>query len=92
MPEVTVTVPGLLARFTDGRRTLPLRAETLEGCVDRLVESYPAIESHLFDGAGDLRPHLRLFLNGTGVEFGGGADVDLDDGDEVLVLQAVSGG
>lgn len=90
--EVTVTVPGLLARFTDERQTFALRAETLDECLDRLIESYPAIEPHLFDGAGDLRPHVRLFHNGTGVELGEAASVGLDDGDEVLVLQAVSGG
>ena len=93
MPDVTVTVPGLLTRFTDGQRTVPVRADTLEACIDRLVDSYPALESHLFDGRDRLRTHLQLYHNGSGVEWDeDGRALELDDGDEVLVLQAVSGG
>lgn len=92
MPDVTLTLPGLLARFADERRTVMLRADTLGECVDRLVETYPALEPHLVDGDGDLRTHLRLFHNGTGVEWENREAIDLAVGDEVLVLQAVSGG
>ena len=92
MADVRVTVPGLLARFTDGRQSFPVHAETLEECVERLIESHPAIEPHLLDGTGDLRPHLRLFHNGAAVELAGDASLELADGDEVLVFQAVSGG
>lgn len=91
-PTVTVTVPGLLARFTDGRRTVPLRAGTLGECLDGLIESYPAIEPHLFDGEGRLRAHLKLFHDGHGVEWDERGSVEVVDGDEVLLLQAVSGG
>lgn len=89
---VTVTVPGLLARFTDDRRTLALRAGTLKEGVDRLVESYPGLRPHLFDESGGFRPHVELYHNGTGVDWPEAATVELDDGDEVLLLQAVSGG
>ena len=92
MPEVTVTVPGLLTRFTGERRNVTVRADTLDGAVDRLVESYPALEPHLFDGRGRLRPHLKLFHDGRGVDWDERGSVGLEDGDEVLVLQAVSGG
>lgn len=92
MPEVTVTVPGLLARFTDGRRTVRVGADTLAEAVDRLIEAHPAIEPHLVDGAGGLRTHVGLYHNGRSVEWDDRGSVELDDGDEVLLLQAVSGG
>jgi len=92
MPDVTVTVPGLLTRFTDGQREVPVTADTLRRAVDRLVETHPALEPHLFDDPDGLRAHVQLFHNGSGVAWGDGDAVELDDGDEVLVLQAVSGG
>lgn len=92
MPDVTVTVPGLLARFTDGGRTVALRADTLEGCLDRLLVTYPAIEPHLVDGMGRLRPHLRLVHNGRSVEPSDDRAIELAPGDEVVVIQAISGG
>jgi len=92
MPDVTVTLPGLLAPFVDDGRTVRVEADTLGDAVDRLVDSHPALEPHLFDGDGGLRTHLRLYRNGAGVEWTDADDVGLAEGDEVLVLQAVSGG
>lgn len=92
MPRVTVTVPGLLARFTGGDRTVRLRADTVEECLDQLVATHPEIEPHLFDGAGRHRPHLRIVHDGTAVDPRDGSTVELAAGDEVTVLQAVSGG
>lgn len=90
-PEATVRVPGLLARYTDGQPCVAVRAGSVAGAVNRLLEAYPALEPHLLD-AGGLRPHLKLFLNGTEVDDRAADEVVLADGDEVVVLQAVSGG
>lgn len=92
MATVPVTVPGLLARFTGDRRTVEVEAATVRGAVDALVAAYPALAPHLFAADGELRPYLRLYRDGVGVARGDGYAVRLDDGDEVLVLQAVSGG
>lgn len=92
MPEITVRVPGLLARFTDGNRTTSVRADTLSACLDRLVETHPEIEPHLFDGRGRLRTHLRIFVDDRRVAFADGETVDLEEGATVTILQAVSGG
>lgn len=91
-PAVAVRVPGLLARFTGSRRTVEVRAETVAESVDRLLAAYPALEPHLLDGRGRLRPHVKLFHRGSEVAWSEGTDVALAAGDEVVVLQAVSGG
>lgn len=90
-PEVTVRLPGLLDRFTGGRRAVAVRAATVAECVDRLLEAEPALRPHLRDDRGRLRPHLRLLHGGTDVT-DRPDDVALAEGDEVVVLQAVSGG
>lgn len=91
-PEVTVRIPGLLSRFTDGQQTVSLRSATVAGSLDRLLEMYPALEPHVRDGQGELRHHLKLFHDGTEVSERDGADIALTAGDEIVVLQAVSGG
>ena len=98
MAAVTVRLPGLLARFADDEAAVAVSAATVGECLDRLVERYPALAPHLFEAGRRRREHLRLFHNGEpldppgGVEPGAGDERALEDGDEVLVLQAVSGG
>lgn len=91
-PEIAVHVPGLLARFTDGEPTVDVRAPTVAAAVDALLETHPALEPHLHDGRGALRAHLLLVHEGAAVAWDEAAEVDLKAGDEVAVLQAVSGG
>lgn len=91
-PEISVRVPGLLTRFTGGQRDITVRAATVAESVDRLLETYPALRPHLLDARGQFRPHVKLFHGGTEVTEADGADIALADGDEVVVLQAVSGG
>ena len=92
MPAVTVRIPGLLARFTDGRHDVSVDADTVASAVDGLLEEHPPLEPHLFDEAGQLREHLRLFHEGSSIEWQRSSAVRLAAGDEVIVLQAVSGG
>lgn len=90
-PTVTVRLPGLLSRFTGGNHRVTVHAETVASCVDALLECYPTLEPHLHDDE-DLRAHLELFHNGQAVAADAADEVALEDGDEVVVLQAVSGG
>lgn len=92
MPAVTVRLPGLLSRFVDGERTVQIDADTVEGALDRLCETYPAIGPHLFERGRHLRSHLTVFHEGSKITPFEGDPVRLAAGDEVIVLQAVSGG
>lgn len=89
---ITVTIPGLLTRFTDGRRVLEIDGDTLTEVVERMVAKYPALEPHLFAGAGQLRAHLVICHNGRPVEWSADSPVELQSDDEIVILQAVSGG
>lgn len=91
-PAVAVRVPGLLTRFTGGQSPVTVRANTVAGCVEALLETYPALEPHLLERRGELRPHVQLFHNGAGVERLATATGTVEPGDEIVVLQAVSGG
>jgi molybdopterin converting factor small subunit len=92
MPEVTVVLPGLLGRFTDGTRSVEVEGETVEAAVDALLGRYPALEPHLFTKTGRIRPHVRLLVNGRVHPGDDVPERSLEPGDEVAFVQAVSGG
>lgn len=52
---------------------------------------YESLESLLFDGDGDLRPHVTVALDGDPLREDRG-DVPLSDGDTLVLSPGVSGG
>ena len=89
---IEVTVPGLLADCTGGRRQFPLAAVTLADALQRLLEEYPRLRPHLYDETMQLRRHLVVFYNDDNLATIVDRHVPLRAGDRLLVLQAVSGG
>ena len=63
--RIEVSVPGLLAEFTGGKRRVPIEADTVSGALAELLRCHPGLRPHLYDEAMRLRPHVLVFLNGT---------------------------
>jgi len=58
-----------------------------------LVQRYPALKPHLFDEAGNLRPHVHVFVNGHDVNvLPAKLDTHLTPGDQVDIFPPVGGG
>jgi len=75
-----------------GRRELPLEAETLGAAFASIKAELPGLAVHLFDESGGLREHVNVFHRGRSSRWDDPDAIALADGDEILVLQAVSGG
>lgn len=92
MATVQVRLPGVLAQILSGTKQMEVRADTLQGALDRLLSDYPALKVHLYDEAGLLRPHVNLFYNDTNTRRLSSLATKVQDGDTLTVMQAVSGG
>ncbi len=90
MARATVTLPRLLEPAIGAVRRVEVEGETLAALVDDLLRQHPTLGVHLFDEARRLRPHVLCFHNGNLDR--DLADAPVADGDQVLFLQAVSGG
>ena len=85
---VEVLIPGALKSYT---RDTNVQAEgaTLDALFDDLDRRYPGLRFRVVDEQGQLRPNMRLFVNGLGTRDMGHA---LKPGDYVAVVLALSGG
>jgi adenylyltransferase/sulfurtransferase len=90
--EIAVTVPGLLRDCTRGQTSFTITGTTLDEALRRMQETYPLLRIHLYDEAGQLRPHVLIFYNAENIAWLERLDVPLGAGDQIDVLQAVSGG
>lgn len=92
MARVRFSVPSLLAAFTGGERSFEVEARTLDGALQAAVERYPMLSRHLWDEDGRQRRHVNLFYNDQALRWMADLAFPVEDGDEVVILQAVSGG
>jgi sulfur-carrier protein len=90
--EVSVNLPGLLRDSVGGNRCITVMGTTLREALRDMQERYPRLRVHLYDEQGQTRPHVLIYYNSDNVAWLETLDVPLQPGDQVHVLQAVSGG
>jgi len=83
-----VIVPSPLVSYTR-EREVEASGRTLAEVVADLDRRYPGLRFRMIDEQDRLRPHVRLFVNG---EQARDLATALGPGDEVQIVQALSGG
>ena len=84
-----VGIPSVLRSYTSGAATVEASGTTVAAVLFDLDSRYPGIRFRMVNEADALRPHMRVFVNRESI-------VDLGRPlaatDEVVILQALSGG
>ncbi|HEY2446922.1 MAG TPA: MoaD/ThiS family protein [Rhizomicrobium sp.] len=83
-----VLIPGPLRSYTDARE-VEAQGDTLGALLADIDRQYPGLRFRIIDEQDRLRPHMRFFVNGAQVF---DASQSLLPGDEVQIVQALSGG
>lgn len=87
-----VHLPSLLRDSAGGRDEIHATGATLAEALDGLLTENPLLRIHLYDDRGRQRPHVLIYFNGESIRELESLDVPLREGDQVTVIQAVSGG
>lgn len=90
MPRMTLTVPRMLAAFCGGHTRLPVNGADVRSALEDAIARHPLLRTHVLNERGEVREHVHLFLNETDVREDLSAATR--EGDEIYVLQAMSGG
>ena len=83
-----VLIPSALQSYTQGAWA-EAEGATLEALLQDLDRRHPGIRFRMVDEQGQLRPHMRVFVNGQGVRDTG---FPMRPEDAVAIVQALSGG
>ena len=92
MASVSVRITQLLADIAGTGRTITVESTTAAEALETVCVQVPALHIHVFDDDGNVRRHVNIFVRGEIVKGPGSLDVAVADGDEIAVVQAVSGG
>jgi molybdopterin synthase sulfur carrier subunit len=90
--SVTVHLPNVLAKLTDGQRTVEATGTTVGDLVTELSQRFPALEARLRDEHGEPYEFVAFYLNDEDIRLNGGFDSAVRDGDELVIVPSVAGG
>jgi molybdopterin converting factor small subunit len=85
-------IPTPLRPYTDGNSELELQGSTVAEAMEQLIELYPALKPHLYNGTGELRPFVNLFLNEENIKELQGLDTPLGEADRLMLIPSIAGG
>ena len=86
---MNVVIPPALRDYTGGQAQVVASGARLADLFADLERCYPGMRFRMVDEQDALRPHIRVFINGAAVR---GLDTPLRATDEVMIVQALSGG
>jgi molybdopterin converting factor small subunit len=90
-PSVTVVLPRMLADVL-GEGRVRVQGRTVAEAMEAAYARLPALRHHLCDESGAFRTHVLCVHNGVSTRRSGGLTGRVKDGDEIVILQAISGG
>jgi molybdopterin converting factor small subunit len=84
-----VLIPTPLRSYTGGAASVEASGRSVRELLVDLDRRFPGIRFRMIDEQDAIRPHMRVFVN---AEQTLSLDAPLTEGDEVQILQALSGG
>lgn len=91
---LTFNIAGFLTDFTSGQSEISINssAATLGEALNELWQLHLGLRDRVINEQGQLRPHVNIFLNGENIRRKQMLTTVLEDGSEITILPAVSGG
>lgn len=88
----SIRVPSALRSFTNGQADVETTARTVREALAELDRRHPGIAARVLDGAGEVKPFIRIFVGSEDIGALAGLDTELAERDEVAIVPAIAGG
>lgn len=93
MTEVNVVFSHALVSSTNNQREIQAEGNSLGEVLEDLTKRYgDPFKKKLFDSDGRTKRFINVYVNGKDMRFLEGLETKLKNGDEILIIPAVSGG
>ena len=84
-----VRIPTPLRSYTSEQKEVTCAGSTVAEVLADLEQQFPGIRWRMVDERGQLRTHMKIFVNLDAIR---DLDTPLAETDEVTIMQALSGG
>jgi len=90
--SISIHIPTPLRPYTNAQPSVELSADTVQVALEALIQSYPALQKHLFDARGRLRSFVNIYLGDEDIRQMDGLNTLLEEGDELTLVPSIAGG
>ena len=88
----TLKIPTPLRQYTNGQAEVAVNGSNVSAAMRNLVEQFPALEQHLYNGDGEMRAFVNLFLGEDNTRDLQGLETPLSEGDTLRIIPSIAGG
>ena len=88
----TLRIPTQLRPLTGGAGEVTVDGSTVGEALKALDAAHPGFAERLFDGDGNLRRFVNVFVADEDIRFLDGLETPVDDATTVSIIPAVAGG
>ena len=85
-------IPTPLRSYTNGQAEVPVAGANVAEAMGDLMEKFPTLKPHLYNGDGRLRPFVNLFVGENNVNDLQGLETPLAEDERVLLIPSIAGG
>ena len=90
--HTTIRIPTPLRTYTGGQAEVPVQGATVEQALNHLITLYPSLRPHLFNGEGQLRAFVNLFVNDENIKDLQGVHTPIKENDQLMLIPSIAGG
>ncbi|MFN2274412.1 MAG: MoaD/ThiS family protein [Anaerolineales bacterium] len=90
MPVLKIPTP--LRYYTEGQAEVSIEGADVGAAMRDLVRQHPALEQHLYNGSGELRAFVNLFLGEHNIKDLQGMETPLQAEDTLRLIPSIAGG
>lgn len=85
-------IPAPLRSYTASQSEIPVKGNTVGEAMQDLMAQFPALQPHLYNDKGALRPFVNLFLGEENIKDLQGLETPLQESDRILLIPSIAGG
>lgn len=85
-------IPSPLRAYTKGQAQIDVHGENVAQAMESLLEQHPDLRKHLFNGRGELRPFVNLYLNKEDIRHLQQLDTPVKSDDSLMIVPSIAGG
>ncbi len=88
----TLKIPTPLRSYTNGESVVDVQGKNVAEAMKNLIQKYPTLKPHLYNGDENLRPFVNLFVGENNIKDLQGLETPLDENARVILIPSIAGG